>query len=384
MISQASRDGRSVGAEIVLAALIGLVLCSSSAGAQSLSWNSLGPDGAYVRVVAIDFQNPQNIYAGLVEDVDHPLFGVFKSVDGGNTWNDDNNGIPADSGIFSMTIDPTSSLTLYVGLDNYNWEGGGIYKTTDGGNSWTLLSAPVAWGYLSLAVSPANPSTVYAGTDSWGLLISGDGGMTWSQATGVPNTLSVNALAIDPQNPNNVYAGSTNGMFVSTDAGNTWNMASNGLPVGANFGAIAINPFTSTVLAGLNGIGGVDTGGMFMSSDGGNTWLPAGNNVPAGYNIHTIAIDPVTPTNVYTGTFGAGAFMSTDGGYNFSDFNAGLGDQFVHSIAINPQAPMIVYAGTCNTGVYLLTQTSSDDSIDAATAPAGGTSSRKSQRQSLP
>jgi photosystem II stability/assembly factor-like uncharacterized protein len=214
--------------------------------------------------------------------------------------------------------------------------------------------------------------------------MSGDGGVTWSQATGVPNMLSVNALAIDPQNPNNVYAGSTNGMFVSTDAGNTWNKATNGLPDGTNFGAIAINPFTSSVLAGLNGIGGVDTGGMFMSSDGGNTWVAVGNGLPAGYDIHTIAIDPVTPSTVYTGTFGAGAFMSTDGGYTFSDFNAGLGDQFVHSIAINPRAAMMVYAGTCNTGVYLLTQTSSDDSIEASTVAAGGTSSRNIRRRFLP
>jgi hypothetical protein len=57
------------------------------------------------------------------------------------------------------------------------------------------------------------------------------------------------------------------------------------------------------------------------------------------------------------GTFGLGAYISTDGGASFSDFNNGLPDPLVHSIAINPQNPMTVYAGTCNTGVYVtLTQ----------------------------
>jgi photosystem II stability/assembly factor-like uncharacterized protein len=384
MILQASRDGRYVAAEVILV-LTGLLFCPSSARAQSLSWNALGPAGSYVRVVAIDFQNPQTVYAGLVEDVDHPLFGVYKSLDGGNTWNAVNNGLPVNCGVFALTFDPTNSSTLYVGLNNdYSYAGGGIYKSTDGGNTWTLLPAPANWGYMSLAVSPVNPSVVYAGTYNWGLLISNDGGMTWSQANGVAIYESVNAIAIDPQNPNNVYAGSTNGLFVSIDAGNTWNMATNGLPDGADFGAIAINPVTSTVLAGLNAINGADGGGMFMSSDVGNTWLPVGNGVAAGYEIHTIAIDPITPTNVYTGTFGAYAFISTDGGYTFSDFSAGLGDVYVHSIAINPQTTTIVYAGTCNTGVYILTPTSSDDSGDSATVPAGRASSPDRRKRFLP
>jgi hypothetical protein len=79
-----------------------------------------------------------------------------------------------------------------------------------------------------------------------------------------------------------------------------------------------------------------------------------------------------------------GAFMSADGGYTFSDFNAGLGDQFVHSIAINPQAPAIVYAGTCNTGVYVLTQTSSDDSGDDSMVPAAGSWSTRTPWRPLP
>jgi hypothetical protein len=372
MIQKASRNARYVGREIILT-VIALTFWSSGPRAQTLVWNSLGPNGGYIRVVGINFSNPQIIYAGLVEDADHPLFGVYRSPDGGITWNYLNNGIPADSGIFALTLDPSSPSTLYVGVDNYSSPGGGIYKSNDGGDSWTLLSAPAGWGYLSLAVSPINPATVYAGTDSWGLLESGDGGITWSQAIGLPGTLSVNALAIDPQNPANVYAGTTNGMFVSTDAGNSWNVVSNGLPDSANIGAIAINSFTSSVYVGLNGYGRTDGGGLFMSGDTGGTWTAVGNGLPTWCAIHTIAIDPVTPSNVYIGTFGAGAFASTDGGNTFSDFNANLGDVYVHSIAINRQMPTIIYAATCNAGVFV-TQPSGGDSGGEGTIPAGASS----------
>ena len=133
------------------------VFCFWVAPVQGGSWTPLGPTGSYVRVVRIDPTNPNTVYAGLVFNDGHQVGGVFKSPDGGMTWNDANNGLPPNSGIYALTIDPTNPSTLYVGIDNYGWQGGGMYKSTDGGASWTQLSYHPEWGVPLDCREPEQP-----------------------------------------------------------------------------------------------------------------------------------------------------------------------------------------------------------------------------------
>src|SRR3977135_1244791 len=73
---------------------------ASAQDPQAPTWTSDGPGGAYVRTLAIDPVTPTTLYAGTVEDEDHPLWGVFKSIDGGNTWSAVNNVMMDDYGFF--------------------------------------------------------------------------------------------------------------------------------------------------------------------------------------------------------------------------------------------------------------------------------------------
>ena len=102
-----------LGRLLILAGLVPYGLIADDS--QYNAWQSLGPAGTYVRVVRIDPLTPTTIYAGLVADDGHPFGGVYKSLDGGNTWAAMNNGLPNSPGIYALTMDPTnSSRSMWV------------------------------------------------------------------------------------------------------------------------------------------------------------------------------------------------------------------------------------------------------------------------------
>jgi uncharacterized protein (TIGR03437 family) len=126
-----------------------------------------------------------------------------------------------------IVIHPNDSKTIWIGGAT-----GGIWKTTDGGQSWTPTSdfAP-ALSISSLAMSPGDPNTLYAGTgeqtQNWrgaGILKTTDGGTTWARlpATATPDFYFVNNVSISRANPARLYAATSTGIWSSADAGATW------------------------------------------------------------------------------------------------------------------------------------------------------------------
>src|SRR5262249_44963870 len=142
----------------------------------------------------------------------------------------------------ALAIDPTTPSTLYVA-------NGRIFKSTDGGQSWNLIKpAPCAClddKSASLTIDPANPSTIYAGSfaadvaeeefPAGGTISkSTDGGATWTaNANGIPSDAVVRSLIVDPAAPGIVYASFVNdgwGILKSVDAGQSWSVVDTGLP----------------------------------------------------------------------------------------------------------------------------------------------------------
>jgi photosystem II stability/assembly factor-like uncharacterized protein len=333
---------------------------------------------------------------------------IFKSTNGGASWNAPVVVPGLTPGLNPLTIDPRSSGTLYAATAN------GVYRSTDGGVSFAaysqLRALPVysmaldpqnlgavlagsgaGWGYgsvqkstdagmswlasgtgldsdgapVALAINPQNPSIVYAGTLEWGLecgfgtnigiFQSVDGGMSWTDSeSGIG---CVSAMEIDPRTTGTVYAGSwySGGVYKSTDGGRSWNAASSGLASSSDFGpsvtALTIDPQTGTLFAGANGI--------FKSTDGAH-WIAVNSGIPAfivsgWHNVAALAVDPQTPNNVYAAmalvyapaappNATGGLWKSTDGGANWIKVLSAN----VYAVAINPQKPATIYAGTDN------------------------------------
>ncbi len=90
-----------------------------------------------------------------------------------------------------------------------------------GTNLWTS-NGPDGGSILALAIDPANPAILYAGTDGAGVFKSTDGAGHWNAANTGLTSITVNALAIDPVTPTTLYAGTSAGVYKSMDGGGHW------------------------------------------------------------------------------------------------------------------------------------------------------------------
>ena len=322
-------------------------------------WTSNGPPGRGVVALAIDPMTPATLYAAT------GLTGVFKSTDGGMSWNAINNGLHGsfgspsfyEIGVVALAIDPLTPTTLYAGeLEEF----AGAFKSTDAGASWSEIEvglptsgSPSAPHVTALAIDPLTPTTLYAlaGFYQGSLVKSTDAGENWF---GLPTIFGSQAVAIDPHAPSTLYNGTQEeGVFKSTDGGAGWDVTA---LAPANVSALAVAPSTpATVYAAT-------LGGMFKSTDGGARWHGANTGLTDSANVRALAIDPDTPATVYAGTLRGGVFKSRDGGTSWHAINSGLpAGSSILALAIDPLTPTRIYAGTSSDaggGVFTLQQAS--------------------------
>ena len=247
-----------------------------------------------------------------------------------------------------LAIDPATPTTLYAGTYCP-----GVLKSLDGGDSWINIGLTIPYGRVwALAIDPATPTTLYAGTSNWGVFQSLNGASSW-QATALRDG-NVRALAIDPATPTTLYAGTEAGVFQSTNTGDSWSAVNTGLG-NDNVRALAIDPHTpSTLYAGTWG------GGVLRSTDSGGSWRATGLTDAW---VTALAIDPHTPSTLYVGTWRGGVFRSTNSGSSWHTVNLGQPGNCpnfnVTALVIDPHTPSTLYAGTvgpdrrgCSEGLY--------------------------------
>lgn len=130
------------------------------------SWSPVGQTLSFIQAIVIDPITPTTVYAG----GNSSGGGVSKSIDGGVNWQPINNGL-ANSFVLSLAIDPLTPSTVYAGLN------GGLFKSVNGGDSWT----PLKTGFVSaIAIDPVTTSTIYiSGGFNGGVFKTIDGGSTW-------------------------------------------------------------------------------------------------------------------------------------------------------------------------------------------------------------
>jgi photosystem II stability/assembly factor-like uncharacterized protein len=301
-----------------VALAIVLALSTSPAQAGLNQWTTNGPnDAAIINSIAVDPTSPLTVYAASSKTT--PLDGkVFKSTNGGGSWNPMTNGLPGNS-VDIIVVDPANTNTLYVGTF-----GGGVLKSTNGGGTWQPMNTGlVAQAVLALAIDPLNTNIIFAGTASGlanAVFRSTNGGGNWSPVgTGLPNGIT-NTIAIDPANPQVVYAGTQSGFFKSTNGGGSgsWVEMDNGFTPDPSPGilAIAINPQnTNIVYVGTGGFG------VWKSVNGGGNWT-AMNNGLTDFLVNGLVLDPQRPNVLYAATSG-GFFRSIDGGASWTKFGVG-------------------------------------------------------------
>jgi PKD repeat protein len=252
------------------------------------------------------------------------------------------------------------AILIHPTLTNILWTGGvdgGVWKSTNSGAGWFPLNDFMGnLAVACLAMDPANPDIIYAGTGEpthnidairgAGIFKSMDAGNTWTLITPVGNSLFqyIARLAIDPANGSNILAATRSGIMRSVDAGSTWTR-----PTSTETLQVLFHPFDSTqcLAAGYNGRAS-------YSLNGGLTWTAAGGlPAPTGLGGRVeLAYAPSNPSVVFASVDNNNGeiYVSLDGGRSFTRRNTGnsyLGAQgwYDNTIWVDPTSTNVLVVG---------------------------------------
>lgn len=333
-----------------------------------------GPSGDAIPVfcLTIDPNHYDTIWIGLQN-----LGGVYRSDNGGKTWERRTQGIVESDGltIRGISVEPGNSNVVYIAgeISSWLWAGNGqqgrefdltqgvVYKTVDGGQNWQE-----AWRGDDLAryiwIDPTNTNVIYVSTGIFdreaansggtittpggeGILKSTDGGQTWTQVnTGLQN-LYVGSLYMHPENPDILLAGTGNNAF---PAGGGIHLSADG---GGSWQRVAGTHITSVEFATSNPeiAYGAGAGEFYRSEDGGHTWRDLARSgswgpdgIRPGFPID-FQVDPRDPYRIFVNNYGGGIFLSEDGGATWVSSSTGYTGADLTDISIDPINPGVVY-----------------------------------------
>jgi len=282
-------------------------------GIASNQWTSLGPGsvGGRIRSILIDPANTSNMWLGSVAG------GIWHSSDAGAAWQPVND-FMGNLSISSLIMDPNNSSVLYAGTGEgfYNIDavrGVGVFKSTDGGVSWNLLPSTnptlnSAWYWVNrLAVNPTDGNVILAATNN-GIFRTINAGSTWVNV----NSTRTLDIRFDPNNGSKAIAGRKDGKIAySSDGGVTWNVVAVSPTTTARVEVAYAKSQSGVVYASVDSA----SGEVWRSADGGATW--GKQSTPAhlgsqGWYDNTLWVDPADAAHVIVG--GLDLWRSTDSG----------------------------------------------------------------------
>lgn len=352
---------------------------------RSLSWEFAGPQNISGRITDIEYnpKNPQIVYAAAATG------GVFKSLDGTNTWQpvfDDQ----ALLTVGDLAVDPINPDIIYVGTGeanggHNNFPGNGIYKSNDAGYSWQHIGLDSTVSIGRILVSPTNPDSIFvAAVGSYfepnpqrGIFISPDGGQSWEQSLFISDSTGAIDLVMDTNNPRFMVAamwervrrpvdmkdthlhGKSSGIYRTFNGGQTWQFlgVANGLPDAntENVGRIGLSLYSgdTRVLYALYTDGNLITG-LYRSNDDGFNWQETGGSAELRDGAGTfswyfgqVRVHPLNPEMIYV--LDVSFMRSSDGGKTWPVRYGYSGPDYLHvdhhALDFHPVEPDTILSG---------------------------------------
>jgi len=328
-----------------------------------------------IGAVALDPKNSRNVWVGTGESWTRNSVsvgnGIYKSVDGGETWT--YVGLPNSERVARIVVSPTSGDTVFAAVPGALWSDSperGLYKTTDGGKTWNIvLKGPnPSTGASAIALDPADPKKMFAAMwdfrrKGWtfrsggdgpdapsgsGLFRTADGGATWTEITpenakGFPKKpYGRIAVAIAPSNARRVYAfveSADSALFVSDDGGATWDKRDK-----SNWMVWRPFYFANLIVDPKNPDRLFKTDGpLILSEDAGRSFTVVGGFQGAHGDLHDVWVDPTNPQTVAAGDDG-GMWYSYNGGSKWWKCDNLPVSQFYH-VSVDDNDPFQIYGG---------------------------------------
>ena len=279
------------------------------------NWTFMGlKDSETIVKILVDPTNSSHVLVCATGHIfnDSDERGVYKTADGGKTWNKVLAGANASTGCGLMSSSRQDPKTIYASMWDFRRQGwtfrsggpgSGLFKSTDGGDHWTEINQSNAkglpdkpYGRIAVAVAPSKPNVVYANIESKSsaLYRSDDGGQSWTRLDAsnyvIWRPFYFGNLIVDPKDENRVFKPDLI-LLLSTDGGKSFNRVSGGAH--GDFHDVWVNPANpSLVFAG-------DDGGLWRSDNGGNRWEHM-FNLPVSQFYH-VSVDNSDPYHVYGG-----------------------------------------------------------------------------------
>jgi len=348
--------------------------------------------------IAVAESDPNIVWVGTGEAnifrASEPGIGVYKSTDAGKTWK--HMGLEGTYTIGRVVINPKNPDIVYIAATGHEWTTNpdrGVYKTIDGGNTWQkVLYVNEKVGSNDLVMDPANPDTLYAATWNrirrrWsdpvpagedGLYKTTDGGKTWTPVNnGLPDTNFTGRIGIDlcRTKPSTIYAYVDNHtpgvepkpgerdsygrprqrgivgaeVYRSDDAGANWRKVSPpgmerfGGTYGWVFAQIRVDPSSPETIY-IMGLG------LSKSVDGGKTYTGLYGEGLHGDH-HGLWIDPLDSNHLINNNDG-GVNISYDGGRSWRDFHDGIPCVQFYNVSYDFSTPFWVYGSVQDQGTY--------------------------------
>jgi photosystem II stability/assembly factor-like uncharacterized protein len=364
-------------------AVDGGVWKTTSGGATWTNITDGKSDIASVGAIAVAPSDPNVIYVGAGEaDWREDLTygdGMWRSTDGGETWR--HLGLEDTRHIAVVRVHPANPDVVYVAAMGHAFGPNptrGVFRSADGGRTWQkVLYVDDSTGAIDLALDPTNPRILYAalwksqrlpwgfsaGGGKSGLWKSSDGGDTWTDITAAPGLpprpLGRIGVTVSPARPSRLWASveapdSTGGIFRSDDAGKTWervNAEQKFMIRPWYFSSVTADPTEENTVYVLNL-------GTWRSVDGGKTFSRI--RVPHG-DCHVLWIDPRDPKRMIEGNDG-GATVTLDGGTTWSTVYNQPTAQFYHAVT-DDQFPYRIYGAQQDNSTVAIASRSDEGAI---------------------
>ncbi|MEC7858536.1 MAG: hypothetical protein VX706_03975 [Bacteroidota bacterium] len=315
----------------------------------NMSWVSLGPvlNSARVESVQVDETKPGTMYVAFGSG------NLWKTIDNGISWKPIFNDIPS-IGIGDIAIAPSDKNIIYVGTGeslkkgrNFTMPGTGIYKSINGGETWNHLGLNDSWHIGEISINPSNPNIVFVSVmghfwsknNNRGVYRTTNGGKSWKKVLYVDEMTGANDIVISNSNPNIIYAslwenypgisGRKSGIYKSIDNGETWNKMESGLPYGDKMGRIGLavshsNPDKVYALIDNLSKERNHAAEVYSTDNGGINWYRTHEKelliFPGiGWYFADIYVNPLDDNEIYA--LGVRAAYSNDGGKSFKNLN---------------------------------------------------------------
>jgi photosystem II stability/assembly factor-like uncharacterized protein len=360
--------------------------CSNASDAKAspiAAWEPVGPAGGDARAFAADPTNSKHLYMGTLDSW------IYESQDGGANWKRLAKLSRAENQVLdNIVVDAADPKTILVGAWMLNRPDGTLYVSHDGGASWTTVADMEGQSIRALEQSRSNSKVFIAGTLK-GVYRSDDSGAHWKQISPADSheIHEVESIAIDPADPNTIYAGTWHLPWKTSDGGASWRNVKQGLIDDSDVFSIILDPKVPSIvyLSACSGIYKSETAGevfrkqqgipntarrtrvlmqdpvnsatvyagttegLYQTTNAGATWQRlTGPDVI----INDVYVDPTNNKHVLLATDRSGVLLSVNGGATFVAANDGFSQRQVEALLVDSRNQNTIYAGVLNDKTY--------------------------------